>query len=453
MKNIMLCLSLLSFFASASCKNSAELTQKDNSTDDLLSQYKAAGPAIAIPLGGNAFVTKKDEKAEELIDENGLDDWSGNESVISIYFRVENPGIAAISLRMKVPAGQTTLKVSLGNSQSFIKTVKNTAFDTVAIGNFRISEKGYVKIDVQGISKTGDYFGNISDLIIKGQPVTETMYFVKDNLNSHYYWGRRGPSVHLNYIIPEAIRQNVEWFYNEIIVPAGMDPEGSYFQSNGFGEGYFGIQVNSATERRVLFSLWSPFATDDPANIPEDKKIKLLKKGDGVKTGEFGNEGSGGQSYLIYPWQAGKTYAFLTRAQPDAVKNKTTFTSYFKPENGNWMLIASFERPATNTSLKGIYSFLENFAVEMGSAVRTATYKNQWALDTKGTWTEILSMKFTGDDIAKREYRKDFSGGITNDQFFLKNGGFFSGFTTLNQVFTRPSSGKPHPDIDFNALP
>jgi hypothetical protein len=47
----------------------------------------------------------------------------------------------------------------------------------------------------------------------------------------------------------------------EITVPVGQDPIGSYFMANGFGEGYFGFQVNSKTERRVLFSVWSPFRT------------------------------------------------------------------------------------------------------------------------------------------------------------------------------------------------
>jgi hypothetical protein len=91
---------------------------------------------------------------------------------------------------------------------------------------------------------------------------------------------------------------------NEITVPAGNDPVGSYFMGNGFGEGYFGIQVNSAIERKVLFSVWSPFETDDPREIPDDKKIILLKKGKEVHAGEFGSEGSGGQSYLKYNWKA-----------------------------------------------------------------------------------------------------------------------------------------------------
>ena len=67
---------------------------------------------------------------------------------------------------------------------------------------------------------------------------------------------------------------------------------------NGFGEGYFGMQCNSETERRILFSVWSPFDTQEPKLIPDSLKIKLLRKGEGVYIGEFGNEGSGGKSFL-----------------------------------------------------------------------------------------------------------------------------------------------------------
>ena len=439
MKSPILSLLLITVLTATTCKKS-------------IAQSSSTSHAkVAIALGGNAWV-KKPAAATEVINANGLSGWTSTTSVTSIYFRTEKPGNITLSLRLKVPSGTSTFKVSTG-SRSITKRASNTSFDTVAIGDFKISAKGYVKVDLQGLTKTGLYFGDVSDLIISGQPVTDSLSYVKDNTNQRFYWGRRGPSVHVNYIIPNAIKNNVEWFYNEINVPAGMDPAGSYFMSNGFGEGYFGIQVNSATERRVLFSLWSPFPTDDPSTIPDNKKIKLIRKGAGVTTGEFGNEGSGGQSYLIYPWVAGKTYAFLTRAQPDAATNKTVYTSYFKPADGNWMLIASFERPATNTRLKGLYSFLENFNQDMGNIERRANYGNQWAIDNQGNWTEITTMKFTGDDIANRGYRKDVSGGVKGNQFFLRNGGFFSDATVLKQNFSRPPAGIPHPVIDFNQLP
>src|SRR5690606_4541361 len=121
---------------------------------------------------------------------------------------------------------------------------------------------------------------------------------------------------------------DILWFYIEITVPEGEDVLGSYFMANGFAEGYFGIQVNSPSERRVLFSVWSPYETQDPNNIPDEYKIILLGKGEGVTTGEFGNEGSGGQSYKVFNWKAGTTYGFLLKGTP-SVNNSTDYTAYF----------------------------------------------------------------------------------------------------------------------------
>jgi hypothetical protein len=436
MKEILFSMTLLSFILFVSFKQ--DLPAKNS-------------PGVAIALGANAWVTKKDAKATEEIKTSGLDNWTSPGSVTSVYFKVEHTGKIDLALRMKVIAGKSRFKVSYGK-QSITKGASNTVYDTIAIGTFQINKKGYVKIDVQGLEKTGADFGNISHLIIKGNEVTKGIHFVKDNEQSRFYWGRRGPSVHLNYIVPENIINDIEWFYSEINVPKGMDPIGSYFQANGFGQGYFGIQVNSPTERRVLFSLWSPFVTDDPGSIPDSLKIKLLKKGKGVYTGEFGNEGSGGQSYLVYPWEAGKTYAFLTRAQPDPVHNTTTYTSYFKPAGEQWQLIASFVRPVTQTRLKGLYAFVENFDPEMGNLERKANFGNQWLRDVKGNWTEILTARFTGDDIAKREYRKDVGGGVDGTLFYLKNGGFFSDDTPLKEILNRSTVTNKAPVIDFSQL-
>ncbi len=60
-----------------------------------------------------------------------------------------------------------------------------------------------------------------------------------------FYWGRRGPSGHLNY--DTSVGNNVSYYYSEITIPIGYDIVGSYFMANGFDQGYFGIQVNSLT--------------------------------------------------------------------------------------------------------------------------------------------------------------------------------------------------------------
>src|SRR5699024_6604038 len=139
--------------------------------------------------------------------------------------------------------------------------------------------------------------------------------YVKNNEGNFFYWGRRGPSVHLTYQMPKD--SQAEWFYNEVTVPAGQDTIGSYFMAIGFDEGNFGYQVYSETEQSVLVSVWCPYDTNNHKEVPKDQRIKLVKKGGGVHAGKFGNEGSGGQSYLQYHWEAGNTYKFLLHGKPN----------------------------------------------------------------------------------------------------------------------------------------
>jgi len=84
--------------------------------------------------------------------------------------------------------------------------------------------------------------------------------------------------------------------------------------------------------------------------------------------------------------------------------------------------------------------------------LRQATYANQWVSDSSGQWFELTEAKFTGDDIAKRGYRKDYEGGEKAGHFYLQNGGFFNGIAFLNQIFQRAAANKM-PTIDFKKLP
>lgn len=398
-----------------------------------------------IPLGGNAWV-----KAPATITDNGLTNWADQQLVTSIYFRVSKPVLLNLALRIRVPQGQSTISLSIGKNH-ISKQISNAGFDTVNIGEFKVLNAGYVKVDLQGISKTGAVYAEVSDLVIKGLDAGNELTYVKPG--SSFHFGRRGPSVHFRYTIPPAIQKEVKWFYNEITVPVGMDKVGSYFMADGFGEGYFGMQVNSETERHVLFSVWSPFNTQDPKNIPDSMKIRMVKKGKLVNAKEFGNEGSGGQSYMQYPWQAGNTYGFLLSAEPDSLKRTTKFTAYFKDVKANkWYLVASFSRPKTTKYLTSLYSFLENFSPQNGDQTRLAFYNNQWVCDSHGIWHEITGVTYTGDATAKANYRKDYGAGVENGKIYLKNCGFFDGFTPLNQVFNRQGNGQK-PDIDISALP
>lgn len=397
-----------------------------------------------IPVGGNAYVNEP----AKIIDD-GLINWNDVSSVANIYFRTDVVQTFNLFLRLKVDEGRSVISVSTGKSK-FIKQISNTNFETIKFGKIYSNKPGYIKIKLKGISKTGNVFATVSDLIIQHTKPGGLVY-VKNG--SSFHFGRRGPSVHLNFMVPDDFKNKVHWFYNEITIPRGMDKSGSYFEADGFGQGYFGMQVNSATKRHILFSVWSPFETDNPKNIPDSLKIVLIKKGANVQTHEFGNEGSGGQSFMNFSWKAGNTYGFLLHAAPDSIHHTTTFTAYFKDVHANkWYLIASFKRPQTVTYLSHLYSFLENFIPETGDEIRMGFYKNQWIADDTNNWIELTNAKFTVDATAKAGYRKDYAGGTDGDKFFLKNDGFFNEFATPNQIFTRKPSTKK-PDINFANLP
>jgi hypothetical protein len=406
--------------------------------DLLVTKYrtaKAPDPAIRVPLGGNAFVTQPVPGGTEKITDKGLTNWTNPNAVISTYFRLGQTGKLSISIRAKVPTGTSTIKI-FANGMAFTKTLTGNNYTSYVIGDINITNAGYVKIDLKGISKTGNYFADVSDIIINGTSTISNVIFANDSLN--FYWSRRGPSVHLLYTAPE----NTEWFYNEVTVPVGEDKIGSYFMSNGFDGGYFGIQVNSATERRVLFSVWDP----------EVGKTTLVRKGPGVVDNAFGGEGTGGQSYMLFNWQEGKTYKFLTQGKPDGQGNTLYSSWLLASEWGAWRFIATWKRPNTNSYLTGIYSFLENFEDEKGWQGRKAFYNNQWTRTASGTWTELINAQLTADATAHNGQRKDYAGGVENGQFFLKNCGFFSQFVNYDTPFTRKATGKM-PVIDLKKLP
>ena len=335
----------------------------------------AQGKLWEVPMGGNAYVTKQDEK------QGGDGRWTNPGTVHSFYFHVDRPANLTIGLKAGLSEGESELRMTVDGEHGIDVRFKAGEQNDRKI-DVPIAKAGYVKVDLQGVKKSGEVFAEVEAVTVDA-PDDVVLNYVKDNEGNRFYWGRRGPSVHLGYPLPKG--DPIEWFYNEITVPEGSDPIGSYFMSNGFGEGYFGMQVNGEKERRILFSVWSPFSTDNPKEIPEDQRITLLKKGEGVHGGEFGGEGSGGQSYWRYPWKAGETYRFLNRVKPDG-RGSTDYSAWFYlPEKKEWKLIASFKRPKTDKHLTGAHSFLENFSDRQGYLSRGAFYGNQWACDVNGT--------------------------------------------------------------------
>lgn len=404
----------------------------------------AATLDIAIPAGGNSWVMNKGVyTSTNIVTTEGISNWNNPNHTIRTFFYLEKASKVSLGLRASVNVGVSKLQVSFQNESKDIILDRSGFVDTY-LGDFQVDEPGYYFLEIKGLEKEGTNYADIDDVLVGGINSSEIKY-IKDD----FYFARRGPSVHLNFEMPQGVDQ-VEWFYSEITIPENQDVIGSYFMANGFGEGYFGIQVNSASERKILFSVWSPYQTDNPSDVPEEYKIKLLKKGAGVTTGEFGNEGSGGQSFKIYNWRTGVNYGFLVGAKPQS-DGHTDYTAYFHdPEKNKWSLIAQFRRPQTNTYLKHLYSFLENFIPDQGVFARRGLYGNQWVYDTAG-WHELSKVTFTADDTARKAYRLDYSGGLENDGFYLKNCGFTNDDVLIDSKFERGQLGEA-PEIDFSQL-
>ena len=410
----------------------------------------AAKPASwVIPVGGNAYHTQRADASQDGLDRHSGIRWQDPDSVFSIFFHIDRPAELNLAVVPSQLTGDSTLKTTVTGT-SFETHVPDGPPRPIPIGSITAKQAGYVRVDLQGLKKSGVSFPNISQLVVSSPTAGLTLDFVKSNDGNMFYWGRRGPSVHLIYQMPAG--KTIEYAYSELTVPVGQDPAGSYFMANGFGEGYFGIQVKGPTERWILFSVWSPFQTDNPKDIPADQRVELLAKGPDVRVGEFGNEGSGGQSYRIFPWKAGVTYRFLNSVKPDGNGNSVYSAWFSAADAPEWQLIARFKRPKTNTHLTHFHSFLENFHDNAGHLERRGLHGNPWVRDTDGNWHEILQARFTGDATAYGSHRLDYAGGKQGSGFFLRNGGFFHDRVALNQSFQRPSTRATRPVIDFDSL-
>lgn len=221
-------------------------------------------------------------------------------------------------------------------------------------------------------------------------------------------------SVHLGYPAPEGVV-----FYNEITPMRSA--RGTYFCSNGFNKGYFGIQELYDGKKLVIFSVWDPGDQNDPNSVKDEQRVKLLHQGEGVRIGRFGNEGTGGQSFFDYDWQIGQTYRFAVTAARDG-DNRTAYSGhFFHPEDKKWKHLVTFSTLTGGTLLGGYYSFVEDFRRNRVSATqpRTAQFSNGWVKAADGSWHALTQARFTADSNPVT----NINAGVAGGEFFLATGG------------------------------
>jgi hypothetical protein len=276
---------------------------------------------------------------------------------------------------------------------------------------------------------------------LDGPPADDAHFNLKERRNA--------ASVHLSYPVPPETK--VAAFYCEM---TGLeDPTATYYMACGWHRGYFGMQVNSPTERRIIFSVWdSGNEGVDRNKVAVEDRVTLVAKGEGVYSGDFGNEGTGGHSHLKYPWRTGETQRFLVTAKP--VDDTHTIYSgfYYHPDKQKWMLISSWKAPKDGGWLRGLHSFSENFGGSNGHLRRKALYGNQWIRTDAGEWLELVRARFSHDATGRADRRDRFMG-VESGQFFLSHGGFVPGFTEYGKEFSRPATGRSPGGLELPALP
>lgn len=393
-----------------------------------------APETIQVP-GYTAF-SEPDPEALEFSEQNGITGWSQSKDKIVWYGEIKTVGRLDLGLAVRLPNDSSSkLQLTVAN-QSFTATPHGAGEKqvTASFGSAHISAPGFYNFTLTGLSKEGPAFPDVLALLLSGPAATEAHFSMLPD--------RAAPSVHLTYPIPDG--SQVVWFYNEVTAKA--DPIWSYYEACGFSRGYFGIQVNSATERRIIFSVWdSGKEPADRSKVVAEDRVQLVKKGDGVEVSDFGNEGTGGHSHLVYPWKTGDTYRFLVTAAPTG--SSTVYSAYFYfPEKQRWGLIASFRAPKDGGYLRHLYSFNEDWDGANGQQRRLAEFGNQWIKTASGEWSELVRARFTHTKNGYAD-RLDRDGGVVDGRFYLSNGGFISGTLKYGEEITRPVSGKRPTDI------
>lgn len=399
-----------------------------------------AGDSTVVTLYSNGYVYPKADRKTGYISRNGLTAWKDAGLFSKTWFVTESPGRLGVAITLKA-AAPVKLKVELEGKTEVVEVPVTDGLVTLPAGVFNVAKPGYHFVKISAADRAGTQLPDITALVLTG----EASRGAKANTSQY----KSAPATHLSYPFPKDTL--VEWFYNEISVPADAQPLHAYYMVNGWSGGYFGIQINSAVERRVLFSVWSAFSTDNPKDIPEEYRVKLIKKGEGVTVNDFGNEGSGGQSYWRFDWKPETTYKLLLQGKPSG--DHTVYTAwFFDPAASKWKFIASWDKPKAGKYLSGLYSFVENFGSN-GDDLFKARYGNQWVRTAGGHWIELTQARFsTTADVVKHP-RFDVGAGVEKGVFYMFSGGFREvGTTKKGDIFTRPALKTP-PVADLEGLP
>ena len=459
---------------------------------------------IKFGLWGNAYasgsnVSRSGNYSNGYIQNNASS--TTEDRVHTIYFVVRHAGELQMALRGRsgssngntinvrafingVPAKDNDGVTDYNHEYQYDKTNNNDTLTLhrIIIPDIPMGNVGHqVKLEIRGKGpRSGSYYYRFYEMWLNGWATRGEDGAIYNNkasgVNFSYSTPRDGlaaPSIHMNMNAPAG---NMEYFYTEVTVPEGGDPLYTYYMTSGNGQGYAGIQTNSPTDRRFLFSIWAAIEESDSRELKTKYNPKLVRVCDqpeyrpNITYQVFGGEGTGGQSRINVRWETGKTYKVLLRIRPhpDQVRfpNSTLYKAWF--HNGTeWMFMCEWRRQEVQPGDKGVtpatvkgpfwYTgashFVEDFNGMQGHLPHEAYFSNHWFITDQGEYVEPTGYVFTGDQA---QGRADVAGGvITSGEFanslYMRTGGYFTDYTPTTNPFKKPSPAIK-PTLDLEAL-
>lgn len=233
-------------------------------------------------------------------------------------------------------------------------------------------------------------------------------------------------------------------FYNEVVVE--QTTAGSYFMACGWNTGYFGMQqLDSPTNKVILFSVWDPTEGDDASKVPLEQRVEVLHEGEGTKIKRFGGEGTGGQCFWPYLWETNETCRFMVRAT--VAGDKTSYAGWFFDNHAkSWRHLVTFRTRTGGKPLRGYYSFIEDFRRDGKSVneLRRARFGNGWVRDGQGNWVSLNRASFTASS-SEWEAKESIDAGITAGSFYLATGGSTGRTLELGKTIELPVAKSAQP--------
>jgi len=246
---------------------------------------------------------------------------------------------------------------------------------------------------------------------------------------SHLEYNYFAPSVHIRYHHPDP-KATYLAYYNEIQVEQTV--KHTYFCTIGFDVGYFGIQDHDSGPL-AIFSVWDKGGGQNNSTaVDEADRTEVIFTNDNAKSSRFGGEGSGAKTMMPFGWELGKTYKFMVLLTPQ--KKGTLYSAWIGEKRKEWQKVASYKTVMTKKSIRGFYSFIEDYARngETGQRARLAFYPEHGAMTAAGEWQRIVD----GAGTIADDFIQNGHSGVKDNTFFSQSGAGTADYNTQPKTFS-----------------